>query len=286
MIEESLLNHLSSQPELAAFLATYAGKPAVFSQEAPADEDSGWGPGPQYGRVVFAVDIQGDPERTMGGTLVVDIMCKKDEQFPEDIEPVIRQLIHGYFFSSGTFTVAAQWKTSDYFTQPTDQVSGCTVSFELLAFPVLTTDAPDVIARFNEWSSAYEGLHVINHDELPAAAWKPTGTESAVYWRLVDESPANWIRDSYSTIWRSATVRGHIFSEDMSTATTIGKRLLTGLYASKRLMKAGEVPVMVHRNNSLNNSADALRTGQLTAEATYGVIIYRPASGTINHINY
>lgn len=286
MIEESLLNHLTAQPELAELLAAYAGKPAVFSQEAPADADALWGQGPQYGRVVFAVDIQGDPERTIGGTLVVDIMCKKDEQFPEDIEPVIRQLIHGYFFSSGTFTVAAQWKTSDYFTQANDNVTGCTVSFELLAFPILTTDTPDVIARFNEWSSAYEGLHVINHDELPATAWKPTSSESAVYWRLVDESPANWIKDSFSTIWRTATVRGHIFSEDIATATTVGKRLLTGLYQAKRLMKAEEVPVMVHRNNSLNGSADALRTGQLTVEATYGVIIYKPESGTLNNINY
>lgn len=286
MIEESLLNHLTEQPELAELLATYAGRPAVFSQEAPADTDAGWGPGPQYGRVVFAVDIQGDPERTIGGTLVVDVMCKKDEQFPEDIEPVIRQLIHGYFFSNGTFTVAAQWKTSDYFTQPNDHVAGCTVSFELLAFPVLTTDEPDVIARFNEWSSAYDGLHVINHDELPSPAWKPQGTEAAVYWRLVDDNQAGWIPDSFSTIWRTATVRGHIFSEDISTAATIGKRLLTGLYAAKRLMKAGEVPVMVHRRNALNNSADALRTGQLTAEATYGVIIRKTVSGTISNINY
>lgn len=286
MIEQALYTHLKEQKELAEYLAKYNGIPAVFNQEAPADTDPLWGSGPQYGRIVFAEDMQGDPERTMGGTLVVDIMCHENSQFPEDVEPIVRELIHGYFFSNDGFTVAAQWRNSSYFTEPTKRVTGCTVSFDLLAFPVLTTDKPDVIARLNEWSSAFDGLYVINFDKLPQSAWKPTNGESAVYWRLVGEKPAGWIRDSFSTIWRTATVRGHIFSEDLSTAMTIGRRLMTGLYASKRLLKDGEAPVMVNRSNSLNDGADALKTGQLTVEATYGIIVYKPTSETIDHFNY
>lgn len=287
MIEQALYEHLKAQTALADCLATYNNAPAVFSQEAPADTDPFWGEGPQYGRIVFAEDLRGDPERTMGGTLVVDIMCQKaGKVFPEDIEPIVRELIDGYFFANGTFTVSAQWKNSQYFTEPKDQVTGCTVAFELLAFPVLTTVQPDVIARLNEWSSNRENLFVINHDPLPRNAWKPSGSESAVYWRLVDEKPAGWIKDTYATIWRTATVRGHIFSEDVATAATIGRQLVTALYASKRLMKDGEVPIMVNRNNALNSGADALRTGQLTVEATYGIIVYEPPTGTFDNINY
>ena len=287
MIEQALVEHLKEQAELADCLATYNNAPAVFSQEAPADTDPLWGAGPQYGRIVFAEDLRGDPERTMGGTLVVDIMCRKTGKvFPEDIEPIVRELIDGYFFANGTFTVAAQWKNSQYFTEPKDEVVGCTVAFELLTFPVLTTVQPDVIARLNEWSSTRENLFVINHDSLPRNAWKPSGSESAVYWRLVDEKPAGWIRDTYATIWRTATVRGHIFSEDVNTAATIGRQLVTALYASKRLKKDGEAPIMVNRNNSLNSGADALRTGQLTVEATFGIIVYKPTQGTIHNINY
>lgn len=286
MIEQALYEHLKAQTALAEHLAFYAEAPAVFNQEAPADNDPLWDRGSQYGRIVFAEDLQGDPERVMGGTLVVEILCRKDEQFPEDIEPVVRELIDGYFFSNGTFTVSAQWKNSQLFTEPENQVTGCTVAFELLAFPVLTTVQPDVIARLNEWSSARENLFVINHDKLPQNAWKPSGSESAVYWRLVDEKPARWIKDTYATIWRTATVRGHIFSEDVATAATVGRQLVTALYASKRLMKEGEVPIMVNRNNALNSGADALRTGQLTVEATFGIIIYKPPSGTIDNINY
>ena len=90
MIEQALYQHLQEQEALRSYLAVYDGKMAVFNQEAPADTDKLWGDGPQYGRVVFAVDLQGDPERTMGGMLTVDIQCKEDEQFPEEIEPIIR----------------------------------------------------------------------------------------------------------------------------------------------------------------------------------------------------
>ena len=286
MIEAAVYNHLKAQPELAAYLATYNSEPAVFNQEAPADTDDLWGPGSQYGRVVFAVDLQGDPERLMGGTMVVDVTCKENEQLPEEIEPIIRALIHGYFFSSGTFTVAAQWKNSSYFTQPKDEVTGCTISFDLLGFPVLKTKAPDVMDRINEWTSKIEGLHVINHDALPATAWKPTGTESAVYWRLVQDTQAGWIPDTFHTIWRTATIRAHIFSEDIATASTVGRDLIAQLYADKRLIREGESPIMVNQRNTLDNGADPLRTGQVTVEATYGIIIYKKQSETSSKINY
>lgn len=284
MIEEALLNHLSEQTELTDFLATYAEEPAVFLQEAPADNDENWASGPQYGRIVFSVNLQGDPARTLGGTLMVDILCKKDEQFPEDIEPIIRKLIHGYFFSNGTFVVAAQWKDSIPFNEPQNQVNGCTVAFALLAFPVLTTSNLDVIARLNEWTSEIDGLYVINKDELPAPAWKPKAGETAVYWRRLRVGPAAKIRDRYATIWRTATIKGHIFSEDIASASAVAEDLIIRLYTAKRLLKPGESPIMVDDRNALDDGADPLMTGQLTVEATYGINRYTKTDKIITDI--
>lgn len=286
MIEQALYEHLKGQASLSPYLALYAGAPAIFNQEAPADTDPLWGSGAQYGRIVFAEDIQGDPERTMGGTLSVDIMCKEGTQTPEEIEPLLRQVIHGYFFSNGTFTVSAQWKNSAYFTQPTDHVIGCTLTFDLLGFPILTTSEPDVIQRLNEWTSAaFEALHVINYDPMPAAAWKPEGTDSAIYWRLVSDQPAGWIPDTYQTIWRTASVRGHIFSRDLQTADVSARAVIAKLYTDKRLIKERESPIMVNRRNNIDFGADPLRTGQMTVEATYGIIVYTMSGEALQHIN-
>ena len=285
MIEQALYQHLQAQEVLLPYLATYADKMAIFNQEAPADADPFWDNGPQYGRIVFSVDLQGDPERTMGGILTVDILCKEDEQFPEEIEPILRPLIHGYFFCREKFVAAAQWKNSSYFTEPTAKVTGCTVTFDLLAFPIITTSTPDVVARLNEWSAKFPNVHVINYAPLPTQAWKPSGGEAAVYWRRVSVKPAGWIPDTYSTIWRTATIRGHIFAEPEEIAH-LSEKFLVGLYAAKRLLKDGEAPVMVNRSNSTDDSADALRTGQLTVEATYGVIVHFENGGQIRDINY
>lgn len=285
MIEQVLLNHLSAQTELTNYLTTYAEEPAVFSQEAPSDTDDGWESGPQYGRIVFSVDIQGNPERTLGGILMVDILCKKDEQYPEDIEPIVRKLIHGYFFSNGSFVVAAQWKNSSLFNEAVNEVNGCTVVFELLAFPVLTTDGLNAIARLNEWTGKIDGIYVINHDELPAPVWKPGPGESAVYWRCLNVAPSGKIRDRYATIWRTATIKGHIFSEDLATATAVAEDIIFRLYAAKRLMKPGEAPIMVDDRNTLDNGADPLKLGQVTVEATYGINRYQKTSEVIKNIN-
>lgn len=284
MIEESLLNHLRAQPDLTGCLTTYAGLPAVFSQEAPADSDDLWGDGPQYGRIVFSVDLQGDPERIIGGQLVVDLLCKKDEQYPEDIEPILRPLIHGWFFSSGTLVVAAQWKSSDYFTQPQDEVTGCTMTFELLAFPVLTTSGLDVIARLNEWTSKIEGLSVINHDELPAPAWKPGHGESAIYWRRLRGGPSAKIRDRYGMIARTATIKGHIFAEDIAAASCVADDLTIRLYTAKSILHPSEPQIMVDDRIIQDDGADPLRTGQLTVDATYCIMRYERTAQTIQNI--
>ncbi|MDO4280783.1 MAG: hypothetical protein Q4C56_04050 [Peptococcaceae bacterium] len=273
MIEEALYGHLIGYAPLCDQLASYGGVAAVFNQKAPADTDPLWDEGPQYPRLVFAVDIQGDPARTMGGTLAVDIMSKESGAPPEVLEPIVREAIDDYFFSSGTFTVAAQWQSSSYFTDPTEEVVGCTLNFALLGFPVITTDGPDLVARFNAWSLEQEGLHVINAEPLPSSAWKPDEANSAIYWRVVQDKDCTWIPSTYQTLWREAICRAHIFAQNPATEARIARHLAAQLHADKRLMKDGESPIMVNRDNSVDNTADPLKTGQLTVDATYAIIV-------------
>ena len=285
MIEQNLIEHLASQAGIAQLLASYAGKPAIFNQAAPADNDPLWAAGHQYSRIIISVDMQGDPERTMGGVLAVDILCDGGEVTPELLEPELREAVHGHFFSTDDCTVAAQWKDSSYFSQPPEPVTGCTLTFDLLAFPIITTATPpDVVSRFNSWSAQMEGVHTINHDPLPAPAWKPEGTDTAVYWRLLSDAPAGWVRDTLQAVFRTATVKGHVFAGSPAVAADTVQRLLLQLCADKRLMKEGESSLIVSEQNTADLGADPLRTGQLTVEATYGVVLADGEKGTINNL--
>ena len=100
------------------------------------------------------------------------------------------------------------------------------------------------------------------------------------------EAPANWIPDTYQTIWRTATIKGHIFSETPEIAASVARDLTVRLYAAKRLLQDGEAPIMVNRRNTTDYGADPLRTGQVTVEGTFGIIVTRGSGDTIQNINY
>ncbi len=286
MIDKVIYEHLSQNQKLANLLTGYSGKPAVFNQEAPSDTDPLWQEGPQYPRIVFALDILGDPSRAMGGHLSVDVQCSDGTCLPEELEPVVRGLIDGYFFSSEGSTMSAQWEDSRYFTEPADEVSGVTLSFSLLAFPKLSTVTTDVTGRANEWTARnFPELLVINHDQLPGI-WKPERDKCAVYWRVAAVKPAGWIPDTHQTVWRAAVLKGHVFAPDVSMAAVISQEITLQMYGDKRLSKQGESQIMVNRNNAVETGADALKIGQITVEATFGEIVGQRKKTPLNHINY
>jgi len=286
MIDKAIYAHLCANSELSTLLTRYAGKPAIFHQEAPADTDPLWANGPQYGRLIFALDVQNDPARKMGGSLSIDVQCESGKQLPETYEPLVRSLVDGYFFTDEGHTMAAQWVDSRYFSEPNEQINGVTLLFELLAIPMRTTVNPDVIERLNEWTALSFPKIVVLNREVPAAAWKPSEENPAIYWRVHQVQPAGWIPDTHQTIWRTAVVMGHVFAVDGNAAAELADQIVQKLYYDRRLLRQGESPIMVDRNNSIDMGADALRTGQITVEATYGVIVYRKLDNLLNHIYY
>lgn len=284
MIESTLYQHLQSCAALKPYLTAYAGAMAIFNQEAPADKDPLWMDGPQYGRIIFYVEIGNDAERDFTGTLAVDVQCKKGEQVPEELEPLVRAAIDGYFFSPPTGTMAAQWKASDYFTEPTDDVAGVTITFSLLAFPMLTTDNPDVIDCYNRWTMEhFPNVHVIGHDRLPAV-WKPTNGIPAVYWRVTQVEKCGWIPDTFHADWQTATVQGHVMAPSNETAGKLAHTITTTLTAEKRIRKPGDSPLIVDRGNRVMMGADPMQQGQITSAATYCIVKCRPPSEKLNHI--
>lgn len=288
MIEQSLYEHLIGQAELGSILASYNGDFAVFNQEAPTDIDEAWS-SPQYPRIVFAVTMQDDPERGTSGNLYVDVMSSKEEGLPppEEIEPVVRPLIDGYFFkaSDGGY-MAAQWDNTAYFTEANKKVAGATLTFSLRAFPVQASDEPDPVALMNEWTKKeFPTAHIIGLVTEDSPAWRPTDEAPAIYWRLVDTRSAEWIPDTYATSWFTASIRGHIMAPSYEIVNALLRYIDHTLTYSKRLIFPDQSPLMVDRNIRVQHGADALKTGQITIEGTYGVLTPRQEVNPLMHIN-
>lgn len=291
MIEPILQLHLQKHAELLApHLATYADRMAIFNQEAPEDTDEYWEEEEsQYGRIVYAVDLNDDPERKYSGTLTVDVLCERDEQDPDELEPIVRALIDGYFFSTKEITMAAQWSASNYFTDPTDKIVGVTLTFGLLAFPKQSTIEPDPIALFNLWTNRElenalnKHIRVIGHD-IMECAWKPTNDYPAIYWRLSTIGPCGWIPDTYNCSWHTAVVYGHIMAPDKEVSASIARAIDNILTLRRRLIFEDKSPLMVDRNIRVNLGADEMRVGQITIDATYGILRRYPCN-PMNHLS-
>lgn len=295
MIEQVIYEHLSGSAELASLLTSYAEQPAIFNQKAPADTDPLWRDGAQYGRVIFALDTRDDPARALCGNLVLeaqscdgDASDRKSHGDPDEMETLLRELTDGCFFSDGTQTMAAQWAESRGFTVPTEPVHGVTLTFQMLAFPAASNRMAKLVARMNQWTAnSFDGtgLLVINHDQL-SGVWKPDTDNAAIYWRVISDKAAGWIPDTHQTAWRTATLRGHVFAPSVPASEEIALQILHQLACDKRLLQTGESPIIVDRDNRFDPSADALRSGQIQVEATYGEIVRPQPIAPLAQIHY
>lgn len=290
MIETQVRQHLIHQAELTPFMATYNGEMAVFNQEAPADTSKGWGDGSQYGRIVFYLDMQDDPQRNISGTMGIDLYCESGKQIPEEIEPILRSLIDGYFFSNAFVTISTKWRSTQYFTDPTEKVIGATLIFDILDFPNQLTTDPDPIKLLNNWTIldvpnliGATNVFVIGKDELPAA-WKPTNEIPAVYWRIGEIKNCSWIPDTYACSWETATIWGHVMAADDSTAVKIARVIQNTLITKRRLIFDDMAPLMIDKNIGTTPANDPMRVGIINIEATYGILNIQPPCDKVNHI--
>ena len=95
-LEELIQKRFVSTAALAERLTTYNGVPAVFSPEAPGDEQEGWGGETQYPMVTYNYDLQANEERNSAGSLSVSIFCQNTADiFPEDIAPIVKKCKEG-----------------------------------------------------------------------------------------------------------------------------------------------------------------------------------------------
>ena len=287
MIETLLYQHLQNNSSALSGLAKYRGKIAVFNQESPDDMDEGWS-GTQYGRIVYAVDLTDDPERQISGSMMVDVYCENGKQIPEDFEPVVRSLIDGYFFTTKEATIAAQWSSSNYFTEAGKKVSGVTIAFDLLAFPIQETLAMDPVALLNQWSDDYLKIHinydftVINHN-VTEEVWKPTDKKPALYWRLISIGHCNYIPDTYHCIWQTAEIKCNVIAESKEVMVKIARYIDNLLSMNKRLIFDDDSPLMID-SVKINTTSDSVKTGQITVYGTYGILREYPEVSKLNHI--
>lgn len=252
-------------------LAVYMKLPAVFNKSVPDDMDENWQDA-QFPRCVFDLNMQADAERKISGRLLIDVMCEnKDSGVQiEELESIVRTAVDGCFFSKPELTLSAQWRSSEDFTQINTNVSGITLIFDVLAYPIQETEVPDPVQAVNLWlETLYPDSKVIGRSTLPEV-WKPTDDSPAIYCRVSNLGEGR-MKSTAAVTWIGATMKVNIMAPSEQVRSVITKNSVQILTNATRLMLNDGSPMLID-SVTANMSADPLREGQIQIKATYGVL--------------
>lgn len=282
MIESRLITYLRQDEALASLLAQYNGKPAIFQQMVPDENDPAWS-GEQFSRICYDIVSQSSPDRKTAGTLMIDIVCSEDSSPYEPIEAAVRRLVDGCFFDSDDGTiVAASWQRSDSFTTKgngyqdsnDNTVHGIMLTFDLMAFPTQEVAGMDLCGCISGWTKAtFPSVRLITSGAIPEGAWKPTDKEPAAYWHLVSTQLAQgWTQyNTWSVTWMQAALQCHVFTETPQVRNDIIKQMAERAHLETKIPFPDGSPLIVQRFQA-NSTWDALKTGQVTLTAIYGLL--------------
>ena len=271
-MEKIICSYLREKLNAENLLAEYMGKPAVFNTAAPDDMDENWTDA-QYPRCIFQLDMQADPERKISGRLFVDVMCEKETASvqPEVLEAIVKSAVDGCFFSNSELTLSCQWYSSDEFSEKDDKLSGITLTFDVLAYPLQETESPDPVFTVNLWlKTLFPEAYVIGRDNLPET-WKPTDESPALYCRIASLGESSRMKSTAAVTWIGADMRVNVMAPSEKVRATISKQSIQILLNATRLMLDDGSPMLIDQVNG-NMAADPLREGQIQLKATYGVL--------------
>lgn len=283
-MESIICRYLISLYEKDENIARYDNLPAVFDTKAPDDLDELWQNNIQYPRIITELKMQSDAERKISGQLYIDVMCKNEMYgvHAEEMESAVKAAVDGCFFSNKDMTISAQWRRSDPFSEKDNELSGITLTFDVLAYPVQVTDPPDPVAAVNLWlKTLYSGAYVIGKDTLHEV-WKPTDKSPAIYCRLSALGESIRMKSTAAVTWIGADMKVNVMAPSEQVRSTIIKNSIQLLTNATRLMLNDGSPMLLDRIQA-NMAADPLKDGQIQIKATYGVLNTFPGT-PLNHI--
>lgn len=281
--QELVYNAICSEEALTDTLATFREKPAVFYIAAPSDKATGWSK-TQYPRIDYTMDNQANPERGTDGNLIINLWCDDSGPFPEDIEPIIKEILDGLLIQPDDSAAQAfKWQGTAGFDAGdlAAGVTGATLVFDVYGLPRYETTEPDpILGIWDFLKRIHPGAMIIADKRMEAPA-KPTDEVPFFYVRiegLALNRATAWI------IWYDLDARIHVFTKTKEAELRICRMIQDQMNSAGQIALNDGSPLQVREVN-LSTHADQLVEGQLGLKGEYGVLVQHSADPPINEIN-
>lgn len=283
-LEELIHKWFSESKEVVEKLATFAGKPAVFFQTAPADNQSGWGTTGQYPRIVYAIDMQANQERKSAGTMEVSLLCDEAGIPPEAIEPVVKSCLKDLLvLPDGGFPHCFAWSRTDAFeissreTGTDTRIIGMEIRFDILEYTNQETTDPDPVVAMNQYiKNIMPEAFVLGLDGMDS--FKVAEAETPVFYCRIEGVEKN--RETNTVAWMDGRIAVHVLCAAADLRLKWVMALANSLSLDGEVVMLDKSPMRIKRLQ-VNNKADYLKEGQLFVTVHYGLLRYKNRSHMI-----
>lgn len=268
-----IFDRLITSRALAALLARYDHRSAVFYQQAKADGDVLWGD-VQYPRLDYTIDMQENPSRNTSGVLTVNIWCDAEiGEEPEAIEKVVRELLHAAFVQTDEYPFCFAWVRSDAFEGTVDrekgiQTMGITLLFDIMACPCQCTMHPDPIKAMNQWTRLVLPEAIVLGADSINGWMMPTREQPVVYWRIAEQGTQE---KRFTHTWLNIILEGHVYARTAADRLYNLARLSTAQALSGHIPMEDASPLFL-RNFSIKPHLNYLSQGQIRVEGRFGLL--------------
>lgn len=290
-LEELIQKRFVSTAALTERLTTYNGVPAVFSSEAPGDEQEGWGGETQYPMVTYNYDLQANEERNSAGSLSVSVFCQNTtDVFPEDIAPIVKECLRDVILlPEGGTPYCFTWARTEAFTMGEDAgkagvVIGCEVRFDILEYPSMETSDPDSVMAVDKYiKELYPKCLVMGYDRMEEIT-EASADQPVVYCRLISSEKQE---ETNTVAWMDDRIAVHVLCPESTVRLKMAADIANHLSLDGEVIMLDYSPMFIKRLQ-VNYKSDYLKEGQVFITGHYGLLRYKakPHVLTAAHGNY
>ena len=263
-LSELIFKRLSADENLQTMLATYAGAPAIFDSEFPADQQEGWEGATQYPRICYRIDMQVNQERSSAGTLYVAMYTDKTSTIIEDIETAVKHCLQDVLMKpAGEAPFCVAWARTESYAIEGKEVWCKEMAFDILEYPEqFSTDPDPVLAVAAYIKKIFPETMVLGIDNV--GDFIETSKTPVLYCRLANiQHTTGHCMNTIS--WFIGKIAVHLIYPGATT------RFNQKLAIDEEIIMLDDSPMII-QNLELNNKSDYLREGQLTITGKYGCL--------------
>lgn len=285
-LSEIIYSRLTDSEGLAEHLTGFLGQPAVFTPEAPEDNQSGWEEKEHYPRIEFTYDLLADEKRQSTGTLTAVLLFKNTADVkPEAIEKeIIKALCDVVLMPDTGIPYCFAWARTDGFTIDEKSVPltmGSEIRFDIIEYPSQVTTDPDPVMGLCRYvKDIYPESVIIGYDRLQAVT-EVTREHPVIYCRLKSTENTGI---TFTTAWMEANIAIHVICPEGDARLAYLSGINYKLAVDGELDLLNETPMHVE-HLKMNNSTDYLKSGQITFTGKYGIVRHQEKQKPINEMN-